>query len=836
MSEHARATICTIVGKNYLAHARALVDSFFEHHPDGQAFVLLVDRPDGYFDPSDEQFTTVLVEHLDIPFFSQMAFRYDMTELATAVKPFFLDHLLATRGCQSVCYLDPDIIIYGRLDALFELLESSLMVLLPHLLDTLDDGHQPDEPYILRAGTYNLGFIGVSQHQELDRFLGWWQRRLATACVVDPANGFFVDQRWMDLAPGLFDGVTIHRDPGCDVAYWNLNHRRLTHDRAGYRVNGSPLTFFHFSGFDPTNLTPISRHQDRYTVDEVPLLRPLCEDYRDRLLRHGFVQASSWPNAYNAFAGGVRIPDLSRRLWRESHDRQARWPNPVEGTGPDSFMAWLNAAADGFAGSGPLITNLSAAFHRARPDLQRAFPEPRGDDRLGFACWFAAQGAVVDPYFTEPVRDSVADAGSRSVDNRFRRWVFRQYRDDTVVHRLYCRLQRFFERIGAHAYFDRIVVGQLASANPTAPAATSHRASGLNIVGYLGADTGVGEVARSVAGALAHHEYPVSLTAIDMAGDKPNVTGHGARNPHPANLLHVNADQVPAVSALLGPGFFADRLNIGFWFWELSRFPEAFRESFGRFDEIWVASQFIQAAVASVSPVPVVTMPIPVRSPVTPTRTRGELGLPPDRLIFLSSFDGRSYVERKNPFAVVRAFRMAFGPSSTQATLLMKSHGLPPATAERLRREVEGVSGVLVDRTLNRDDTDALFHACDAYVSLHRSEGFGLPLAEAMTIGKPAVATGYSGNMDFMTDENSYPIPYRMVQLSEDHGPYRAGEEWAEPDIEQAAAVMQRIADSPEEAAETGALAQRELRRRYNATAVRDAIRTRLATTRDVAI
>jgi hypothetical protein len=268
-------TICTTVSKNYLAYARCLTDSFLAHHPDGQVFVLLVDEVKAAFDPQQERFTTILAKDLGLPDFNSLAFRYFVFELNTALKPFFFEYLFKTYGCQKLFYFDPDIQFHQPIDELLALLDSANILLLPHLTGFLEDNYQPDEISILRSGIYNLGFIGLSNRPETAAFLSWWQRKLRKYCTGEQDKGLFLDQRWVDLAPGLFSGVHIHRDPGYNVAYWNLNHRQITATPSGYMVNGQPLKFYHFSGFNFDDVDSVARYQNRYCLADLPEVAPL---------------------------------------------------------------------------------------------------------------------------------------------------------------------------------------------------------------------------------------------------------------------------------------------------------------------------------------------------------------------------------------------------------------------------------------------------------------------------------------------------------------------------------------------------------------------------------
>ncbi len=459
--------ICTIIAKNYLAQARCLVASFLEHHPQGQAFVLLIDDLDGCYDPERERFTTIPVQEIGIPKLWAMRFRYTLLELSTAVKPFFLNYLFQHHGYDRVCYFDPDIYFYAPIDEIWELLDSHGIVLTPHLLGSLDDEHRPTELDILRAGAYNLGFIGLSKHPELERFLSWWQTKLVKDCVVDSDRGLFVDQRWMDLAPSLFSSVYIHRDPACNVAYWNLNHRTLVRDEQGhYAVNGHPLKFFHFSGFYPDHKDVVSKHQDRFTFQNSPHLKPLFFAYRDCLLHHGYETAKQWFYTDN-YHNDIRIPDIARTLLRELESSDSTW-DPF-GTAPgdqfvDRVLSWLNEPVDDAPAGQPTITRLAWGIFQHRPDVQPIFRDVLGQDRRQFAYWFATRGKDdhdLDDFFVRPVteRQTASLRELVGLSGRQRRvwlyyivtnWLFRIGVGDYFVRRLgerrVSRLRQFFAR------------------------------------------------------------------------------------------------------------------------------------------------------------------------------------------------------------------------------------------------------------------------------------------------------------------------------------------------------------------------------------------------------
>ena len=199
--------IFTIIARNYLAHARVLFRSVASHHPEARRVVIIVDDPDGHFNPDDESFETVHSEVLQIPQSRWFHFKYSVLELSTAVKPYAFEWIAENCQANQIIYLDPDIVLFAPLTPLQARLETANLILTPHLTGELDLEGRPNEVSILQAGAYNLGFLAVSCGPESLRFLRWWQHRLFDNCVVDTANGLFVDQKWIDLVPGMYEGV-----------------------------------------------------------------------------------------------------------------------------------------------------------------------------------------------------------------------------------------------------------------------------------------------------------------------------------------------------------------------------------------------------------------------------------------------------------------------------------------------------------------------------------------------------------------------------------------------------------------------------------------------------
>jgi hypothetical protein len=309
--------ICTIVAKNYVSFARSLCDSFLSVHPAGRCHVLFIDRTEGYIDPSKERFTAYHLDEIGIPGERELCFKYNVTELATAVKPFFLRYLLSKPEIREIIYLDPDILVLDTLGKLFNLPDTKDIVLTPHLdMDYPEDGRFPDDSHIMRSGVFNLGFIGVRRSENVERFLNWWAGKMRDKCVIDHGKGYFVDQRFIDLAITLFENIHVEKDTGYNVAYWNLHSRRVDWREGRWLCNGKPLYFFHFSNYKPEAPSLLSAFQNRMRLADHPALERLFTLYTERLLQHGYGESRAWPYTHGTYADGGTITDEDRRVYR----------------------------------------------------------------------------------------------------------------------------------------------------------------------------------------------------------------------------------------------------------------------------------------------------------------------------------------------------------------------------------------------------------------------------------------------------------------------------------------------------------------------------------------
>ena len=366
------------------------------------------------------------------------------------------------------------------------------------------------------------------------------------------------------------------------------------------------------------------------------------------------------------------------------------------------------------------------------------------------------------------------------------------------------------------------------------------RTDGVNYVADLRADLGVGESARAIYAAIQAANMPVNYqeVAFPLVSRSHPVNASATNELYGITLAHLNPSELRLGVEKCRKAFEAC-YAIGYWLWEVPRFPARWHPHMNALDEIWTSSRYTRDILAQVSPIPVHYIPIPII--VQPaTRTRRDFNLPEDRFIFFFAFNPSSSVARKNPYGVIDAYQRAFSGMPNPPLLVIKAHHLAAAEhraiANSLRKAVQDVGGILIEDNLTRAEMHSLTSLVDCVISMHRAEGFGLLMAEAMALGKPVIATGYSGNMDFMTPENSFPIRYTLREITaQDHADqptlgdlYTSGQLWAEPDIDHAIELMRLVFESPDEARSHAHLARSEMHQNWSPEVIGTHITARL--------
>jgi len=302
---------------------------------------------------------------------------------------------------------------------------------------------------------------------------------------------------------------------------------------------------------------------------------------------------------------------------------------------------------------------------------------------------------------------------------------------------------------------------------------------------------------------------------------------------HRAALFYVNGSEIHRIPLQLpAAGLFSGQYNIGIWHWELPVLAATEAAGLPWVQELWAPSRFIYDAVAAATDKPVHLMPHGVQVDPDPSLDRDFFELPEDRLIIGCFFDAYSFQERKNPEAAIRAFQKAFSPEDQSVLLLVKVNhsSARPAVYRRLLALAQGWQNIrFLERNLSRPATHALIRACDAILSLHRSEGYGLVMAEAMALGRVAIATAWSGNLDFMDPQASCLVDCRLVPVGQTIGPYEGWQQWAEPDLDQAAGYLRQLKAEPGWAQRLGAKAAQHMAEKHSVDLAGRRMRERLA-------
>jgi hypothetical protein len=355
----------TSITTNYLPKARVLAHSIKRLAPAIRFHLVLNDHPPPGFALADEPFDSLIgLDELGFGQDRQWLFGHTLVELCTAVKGRAFQYLFDRCGAAKAFYFDPDTVVFGRLEELCALLDRHAAILTPHQCapeETLE-AVMDNELASLRHGVFNLGFLGVRGDGEGRRLVDWWTERLRLFCHDDFSRGLFTDQRWMDLAPCFFPGVGIVRDPGFNVATWNLTHRQVTGSlREGIRVNGEPLGFYHFSGFDSGAQELML---NKYGADN-PALLELRQWYLGECDRHGQAELGRRVARWSQFDDGTPIEPRQREVYRIRTDLQRAFPDPFATADPNaSYLHWWRANAPSDAAAGSFRAPPDAPFGR----------------------------------------------------------------------------------------------------------------------------------------------------------------------------------------------------------------------------------------------------------------------------------------------------------------------------------------------------------------------------------------------------------------------------------------------------------------------------------------
>jgi hypothetical protein len=732
-----RLAVFSLCSNQGVPQARLLFETIQKFLPSADCFLILADAyypavryPDGC--------VVIAADELGISDFASFAFRYERHEFTSAIKPFAFLHLLGVRGYTHCLYFNPDIEIFSPLPAVTAALEANVsFVLTPHILAPAEQADGPDDIAIMRGGTFNLGFLGVSGTREARDRLGWWARWLRTHCVDGRPIGLYIDQKFMDLMPGLARGARILRDPGLNLAYWNLPQRRFQPDApGGPMVNDGPLGFFHYSGFDPATPERLSTQTDQFQGRTLPpSWRHFLARYANRLhvAGHGRIPAATY--AYSRFASGVPIPAIAREMFRDDY---AAWPgDPFE-----NFEAWAHLPARGAVlGIGSAIPSLMMQWLQARAPQLIRFPLSEPDGAAYVTRWWLEQSPWfgIDRRFLEP---QAAAAGLRPLSIQADFPPAHSSRADATV------IAPFVESSTLGGSDPAVLIGQAQRAN-----------LGLAAGRVEACDTGAEDQKRMNGRVLSFCLAPEQLAPVLAAVSR--------QLPDRAYRIFIPSTERMVLS------------------------PSCL-DALSEIDEIWAPTRFIQASLVLATTLPVLHMPVPWRFPAPPASAQDFIpGGRPYILAENDGFPGSGAVE-----AAVNAYLAAFGSWAVEKrpVLAIRSQSAD-ATDDALQATIAAHGGVIIPSTA---DPAELIAGATCLLALHRGDALGLTILRAMASGVPVVATEYGGCTDLLTPKTGFPIGFRLLPTSGGAAVESWVDPWAEADLDHAAWSLRDLFGRPD--------------------------------------
>jgi glycosyltransferase involved in cell wall biosynthesis len=818
--------VVTVATMRTLARTRALVASLRRNQPDWPVNVLLIGGEDAIAaiaqaEPALSISSVSQVLELDV---ETLLARHDEEDLTVLLLPRLLLRMLEQTAAP-VVHLPSSAWLLSDLRPLEALVRASGIVLVPRVSeDVPDDGLEPSRAQLERAGRFDPTVMACDAGSHARDFLNWWSERverslgsLDALSVGDRPEDRPWLSRFLELAPARFSAAVLE-DAGCNLSAWNLHLHSLEQDafeqgsddeHSGMvLVDGQvQLRFLNLPGFDPDRPHRLSPNASRARVSRSPVLRALCERYASELRESGWNDSEHRHEIGRRLFGGLVYDDALRAIYARALALGEDFGDLFSEPGTNAFLSWLEQPAPRGAAHG-INRYVLYRVSRERADVLRTYPDLDGEDAADFVtwCWEFGHHELGIPDRFMPPRDVRAARGPAAVVPAQTLQV-REAGDDD-------------RRATADAQATPIAEAESTPSVSVAPRKDSAKLA-VRLTGYMGHTLGLGAAARGYVEALDTVGVPVSTVSVPLHHLELPVALEDAYGRHGFDdLVHdgrhgfeivaVNADELPDFVARLGEDYF-EGPRIGIWGWETNTIPPRWQRAFELVQEIWVYSQFMAENIGSQAPVPVLALPPPVQRPPEPAPPL-RLDVP-DGFLFLFVFDYLSTVQRKNPVGLIEAFKRAFAPGEGPQ-LLIKTINAPlrPLSEEELLWAAHGRDDIhVVDRSMSRSELNGVMAGCDCYVSLHRAEGFGLTLAEAMAIGKPTIATAYSGNVDFMNDANSYLVDYAIGRVGPECEIYPPEGEWAEPSIEHAAELMRRVHREREEASRKGERAQADI-------------------------
>ena len=774
----------TVVPYESIPYAEVLALSFIRQHPGAQFFIVVLDYSVKVPKSNISGITYLTSQDLTslVPDYLHLVVALGREHLTCFLQPRVAEHL--AENYQILFCIEPKVKIYSPLAEMIDLLDESEISVVPRRLTPFKhDSLSPSQEQVLRPGLYSSGLMGINC--ESKKFIEWWKSETVPTEELSYRSTF----GFLDAAVQFFKS-SICNSLNYGLAYWNLDERNLQVESQVWKIDDSDLVYAYFEEFDrryPYWASNNVSSDPRVRISSSDTLRLFYSSYAEAVTQFQR-PVSSLPvkdigddfYEWDVLIPGVKITAGIRHVFRSEFLNSKKTggeilPTPFAKHHLSRFLVWLEE--DSALSPIPMQRFVLATLIDRR-DLLDTFVHEGVVDYSGIERWIIRHGRCENPVtwlltLKIPPREIIADEG-RSL-------------------------------------------------------------KGVDVIGSLNSEHGLGEAGRLLVEALRTTEEKVSTISFSPFGIRGKHTfsaDNQSRNE--LTVVALNPEQFAGLWKGLGGSLKAGRYVIGQWFWELEVAPPWYQKAFQEriVDELWAPTRFIEDMLRSCVPqnIDIRYMPLPLIEPICrPDFSLSTVGLE-EKFSFLFTFDFNSVMKRKNPDGTIEAFKRAFSPNEGPQLIVKSINGhLNAREYEKLRWSCDGRKDiVLLDRHLDSKENASLMAATDCYVSLHRAEGLGLTIAEAMLLEKPVIATAYSGNMDFMDEDSGLLVPWEYVSVGSRANAYPAHAQWAEPDIDVASNHMRWVFENQSEARALGQRAKDRILRDFSPVITGERMHNRL--------
>lgn len=793
MSESSKTAYFTICSLNYLPTAKILIQTL-QKNTVNEIFLIICDKEtDGVRRfLNDLNVSLIFIEDIGITNFKEFILRYSILELNTSIKPFVFNHLFE-RGFKKVFYFDPDISIEGSLHGFEDILDSYDAILTPHILSPFKDNKKPNLKEISDSGIYNLGFLGLKSNNT-KIFLDWWMHKCKFHCYSDVDNGLFTDQKFCNYLPVFVENTKIYNGPEANIAYWNLHEREITERNNKFFSNQKEVLFFHFSGIvydDQFKFKLLSKHENRYRSKVGSSIKNKIESYlRELSINTKLFNKIRIKDKYTLNeVDGIFLDRFTRGYIKEIEKRGISYKlDEINGT-------WFFKKSEEFENTFGL-TRYFLGIYYSRRDLREAFNIESRSGIDNFLSWINNEIIIGNlssdliRFIPKHIKRVSKGSFIRKFLIRFSKYLLRKY--PYIFSNPYLEKLKFIVKkvLLRNVLKKNIKLENMPNLFSNDKPIELEKA-GVNIFGYFKESTGLAIGAKLMSEMLQHANLSVSRNNVDINDNSIISKEHKKQKTWDISLFHINADQTQNVIPALEKEYL-DTFRIGYWAWELERFPSDYLKNGEYLNDLWVPSSFIANSIErSCNFIPKI-IPHPVRKHSSKTyQLEKKLDIE-DKYIVTGTMDLNSYSQRKNPIGILEAYSIACKDKAfkDESALIIKLSG--SFDKDKVLKQISNYRKkikakiIVIDKLLSGDEMMGLRNITDVFMSLHRSEGFGLNLIENMSAGNLVIATNYSGNIDFMNNKNSLLVDYKLIPVRKGQYPKWEGQFWADPSVHDA--------------------------------------------------